>query len=206
MRSWFTVVGAMLVGTTLGCAQAKTETPSPSPRPEGNRAPGGELREGPPPAGRRREPPKPETQDSVRQANLADVFKSIAGRENEPAGKVFKNVQLNKEMPAKAFLTMMDEQYGRGLGNVCSGCHANTNVGGVIIIDYASDQPKNKIIARKMEAMQQSINKALKKNTDLDEDYPKSSCVMCHRGTSHMPNAMKQPKNTDPLPPTRQRG
>ena len=142
----------------------------------------------------------------MRRVFLAELMKTVAGRENEPAGKVFKNVQFNKDMPAKAFLTMMDEQYARGLGNVCTGCHQNTNVAGVIKIDYASDKPKDKNIARKMEAMQQSINKDLKKNGLIDEDYPKTTCVMCHRGTAHMPNTMKQPKNTDPPPATRQKG
>jgi hypothetical protein len=219
MRSWSLAVGIVALSAGLGCAQSKSETPSTAPRPaqrEGARPEGG--REGRPPevaprpAGQpgapRRvpQPPNWEKQDSVRKASIAEILKSVEGRENEPAGQVFKNVKYNRDMPVKQFLTMMDEQYGRGLGNACTGCHANTNVGGVVTVDYASDKPKNKQIARLMEKMQQSINKDLAKNHGLDEDYPKATCVMCHRGTAHMPNTMKQPKNSDPPPPTRQRG
>lgn len=209
-RSWTTSIAVIAVSAVLGCAHAKPEAPVTAARPAAQPAGRGAGAANAPGAGgapqRRREAPKPETQDSIRRANLAEVLRSVAGREDEPAGKVFKSVQLNKDMPVKAFLTMMDEQYGRGLGNVCSNCHANTNVAGVIKIDYASDKPKDKTIARKMEAMQQAINKDLKQNKGLDEDYPKATCVMCHRGTAHMPNTMKPLKNTDPPPQTRIKG
>jgi hypothetical protein len=152
------------------------------------------------------QPPNWERQDSVRKALMAEVLSSVAGRENEPAGKVFKNVQLNKDMPVRQFLIMMDEQYGRSVGASCTGCHVNSNVNGVLKVDYANEQSKKKQISRLMESMTQDINRDLKKNTGLDEDYPKATCVMCHRGTEHMPNTMKQPKNTDPPPPTRQKG
>jgi hypothetical protein len=217
MRSWSIAVGVVVLSAGLGCAQSsQTEKPAPAPGPAQRAAGGGERAEGgqrpgpggPPPGGVRRapQPPNWERQDSVRKALMAEVLSTVAGRENEPAGKVFKNVKLNKNMPVKEFLTMMDEQYGRSVGASCTGCHVNSNVGGVLKVDYANEQSKKKQISRLMESMTQDINRDLKKNTGLDEDYPKATCVMCHRGTEHMPNTMKQPKNTDPPPPTRQKG
>jgi len=141
----------------------------------------------------------------VRRALVAEVLASVKGRENEPAGKVFKNVQLNKEMPVKEFLAMMDEQYGRSIGATCTGCHQSTNVGGVLKVDYADNSPKKKIIARQMERMTQKINGDLSKVKELDQPYVKSTCVMCHRGAEHMPTTMKPLKNNE-MPPTRPRG
>ncbi len=141
--------------------------------------------------------PSPFLQDSIRTATIAEVMKSIAGRENEPAGKVFKNVLLHKDMPAKDFLKKMDEEYGRGVGSVCSNCHVPG--------EWDKDDKKNKTITRDMEKMTRVINEAhLAKQKDLDEDYPKATCVLCHRGTLHPPNTL--PKPTRDTPPAEQRG
>ncbi len=216
MRLWPVAVGALVLSTGLGCSHsAKTESQAPVPAARAAGRGGEPGRQGGPPGGapggpqtvrRAPQPPNWERQDSVRKALMAEVLASVPGRENEPAGKVFKNVKLNKDMPVKQFLTMMDEQYGRSVGASCTGCHVNQNVNGVLKVDYANENSKKKQISRLMESMTQDINRDLKKNTGLDEDYPKATCVMCHRGTEHMPNTMKQPKNTDPPPPTRQRG
>lgn len=211
MRSWSVAVAVVVTSAALGCAHAKTEpaAPAASPvaaRPEpGRGGPPGEGRGGAP-AGPRRapQPPNWERQDSVRRALVAEVLKSVEGRENEPAGKVFKNVQLNKAMPVKEFLAMMNEQYGRSVGASCTGCHANTNVAGVLKVDYASEEPKKKQIARQMERMTQSINKDLSKVKELDQPYIRTTCVVCHRGAEHMPTTMEPLKNTE-SPPTRKK-
>ncbi len=144
----------------------------------------------------RRAPVSPLRQDTVRKEAMAAVMATIAGRENEPAGQVFKNVKLHRQMPAKEFLTMMDEQYGRGLGMTCTNCHMDN--------DYASDERKNKVISRQMERMQRDIDaKYIAKVKELDDPRPKVTCVMCHRGTTHMPNTMDVP--TTP-PVQRKRG
>ena len=231
MRLLF-VRSALGMLAALGCAGTKpASAPTPAARPTANGAgpvaaagreggggrgdaggragqpgPGGP---GGPGGARRGGPPNFERQDSIRVASVEQLLKEIKGRESEPAGKVFKSVQFSKDMPAKAFLTMMNEQYGRGTGNVCTGCHESAIVNGANVVNYASDKPKDKKIARDMERMQQSINKELAKNQaskGIDDDYPKASCVMCHRGTAHMPNTMKSLKNTDPLPQTRVKG
>jgi cytochrome c2 len=137
---------------------------------------------------------------------MAEVLSTVAGRENEPAGKVFKNVKVSKDMPVKEFLTMMDAQYGRSVSASCTGCHANQNVGGVLKVDYADESPKKKQIARQMARMTLSINKELARNKELDQPFVRSTCVMCHRGAEHMPDTMEPLKNTDPPPPQRKRG
>jgi hypothetical protein len=135
--------------------------------------------------------------DTVRQQAIATLMATLKGRENEPAGVVFKNVKLHKDLPVKDFLAMMDEQYGRGLGFTCVNCHMDNG-------DYASDTRKNKVIARQMERMQRDIDaKYINKVKELDDPRPKTTCVMCHRGTPHMPNTMDVP--TAPVP-QRKRG
>ncbi len=138
--------------------------------------------------------PSPFLQDSIRLAAIAGVMKTVAGRENEPAGTVFKNVTLHKDMPVKDFLKKMDEEYGRGVGAVCSSCH--------VVGEWDKDEKKNKVITRQMERMVRSINEDhLAKTEDLDEDYPKATCALCHRGTLHPPVTMPRPdRNTLPAP------
>ena len=151
---------------------------------------------GAPPA-QRRQPVSPMKLDTVRKQAIAELMATLKGRENEPAGVVFKNVKLHKDMPVKDFLTMMDEQYGRGLSFSCTNCHMDNG-------DYASDTRKNKVIARQMERMQRDIDaKYIDKVKELDDPRPKTTCVMCHRGTPHMPNTMDVP--TAPVP-QRKRG
>ena len=104
------------------------------------------------------------------------VLASIAGHENEPAGTVFKNVQLSKEMPAGQFLNMMDSSYGRALGWQCANCHVTT--------DFSSDAKKDKGRAKLMQVMLTDINQQhLPKISP--QDPQKATCMMCHRGTNN---------------------
>ena len=114
-------------------------------------------------------------------------MRTIAGRENEPAANVFKNVKLLNDMPAKEFLRNMDVIYGRGLGMGCGNCH--------VVGQYDGDTRKNKRVARDMQEMTDYINKVRLANIkELDEDYVKVTCVTCHMGSGH-------PKNTMAVPP-----
>lgn len=190
MRSYF---AAALVATTalLACARTQQETAVAAATP---------IAQTPAPAAapaQRRQPVSPMKLDTVRKQAIAELMATLKGRENEPAGVVFKNVKLHKDMPVQEFLTMMDEQYGRGLSFACTNCHMDNG-------DYASDERKNKVIARQMERMQRDIDsKYVAKVKELDDPRPKTTCVMCHRGTAHMPNTMDVP--TAPVP-QRKRG
>ncbi len=201
MRPVATVVIASLTVVAIACARTKPgTTPNPAPAgpsvaaapaagvartPDGPGAPGG------PP--RRRPPPNPMQQDTVRRATVDSILASIAGRENQPAGTVFKNVKLLKNLTAAEFLRTMDTQYGRGLGWTCSNCH--------VVGKWDDDTRKNKRIARQMQAMQDYINGTqLASVKELDAEYDKATCVMCHRGSNEPRGEMAQPTM---LPPAR---
>lgn len=136
---------------------------------------------------RPRRRPDPRVQDSLRRNTVAQLLREIAGREQEPAGRVFRNVRLLKDVPAAELLRIMDEQYGRGLGWTCSNCHVPGR--------WASDEKKNKTLARGMQRLTDRINA-----TDLpampeigDAEFDKVSCVTCHRGQVHPANTMAVP-------------
>jgi len=107
------------------CATAPTTTTNPSPSgparpvtlpaqiPGGQRAP---LTD----SARR-------VRDSVnaarRDSGAAMVLRSIAGRENQPAESVFKNIKILKGIPAGRLVNIMNMGFGRSLGVSCGFCH-----------------------------------------------------------------------------------
>jgi hypothetical protein len=102
----------------------------------------------------------------------------IAGRENEPAGRVFKNIKLEwfKSVPARQLLDIMNGEYSRALGVRCTHCHVEQ--------DFASDDKRPKRAARGMAAMHWTINQTLAKMGNL-ESSPEDrfiNCATCHRG------------------------
>lgn len=106
----------------------------------------------------------------------AAVVATIAGRENEPAEKVFKNIQSLKGMPAERFVRVMNLGYSRALGVACRHCH--------VTWDYSSDEKREKRAAREMMAMNKMINEKLRSLENL-EGKPEAhfvSCSTCHRG------------------------
>jgi hypothetical protein len=118
--------------------------------------------------------------------------KLIAGRENEPAEKVFKNVQVLKGLPAGHFLDAM-EGFSHALGTNCKKCHDTEN--------FASDDKEEKKTARGMVTMTRDINeKYIKTMPGLDQEAH-VGCFTCHHGQSN-PNARpKTPPAEHPGPP-----
>jgi hypothetical protein len=108
----------------------------------------------------------------------ASVLQSIAGRENEPAEKVFRNLQVGtlKGVPAGRFVRIMNAGYSRALGVTCTHCH-NTD-------DFAADVKRPKRAAREMAAMHTAINGQLAKMQNLESsaDQRFINCSTCHRG------------------------
>ena len=102
----------------------------------------------------------------------------IAGRENEPAEKVFKNIQMQwfKSVPAGRFLSIMNGGYARALGVSCTHCHVEK--------DFASDNQRPKRAAREMAVMHRMINDQLAKmqNLELKPEERFINCSTCHRG------------------------
>ena len=192
---------ASLALVTIACSRTKLgSTPAPGPvavAPTATPGEGGLPGAPGVPAGspRRRVPPNPMQQDTLRRAIIDSLLGTIKGRENEPAGTVFKNVKLLKAMPAAEFLRTMNEQYGRGLGWTCSNCHVAGR--------FDDDTKKNKRLARQMQAMTDYINGpqlGLGSMKELDAEFDRATCVMCHRGNNEPKGTMAVPMPI--LPPT----
>jgi len=106
---------------------------------------------------------------------VASLMKQIAGKEDQPAGDVFKNVKIFKAVPAGRLLKVMQLGYASSLGVKCTYCH--------VIDDWASDSVPEKQIARDMNTMAQTINNTLLKNiNNLKGPNPIVNCTTCHRG------------------------
>src|SRR5689334_23312884 len=85
------------------------------------------------------------SQSEVNAKYVKQWSERIAGEENEPAEKVFKNIQYLKNTRAALLLTIMDLGYSQGLGVTCTHCHVET--------DFASDDKRPKRAAREMAVM-----------------------------------------------------
>src|SRR5687767_14614980 len=112
----------------------------------------------------------PQTDTSFDQAAaLAELRKSIAGKEQAPAETVFKNIQLFKGMPAGRVLRIMELGYSRSLGVTCTHCH--------IPGAWEKDDKPTKQVARDMAAMVNAINSQhLKQIKNLKSDTPTVNC------------------------------
>src|SRR6059058_5954246 len=122
---------------------------------------------------------QPPSQVSVQETNDAfvqKIIKQIAGHEQEPAEKVFKNIHILNTVPAGRFLLIMNRGYSHSLGVTCTHCHAEN--------DFASEEKRPKRAAREMAAMHRSINDQITKMQNLAPS-PKPhfiNCGSCHHG------------------------
>ena len=110
-------------------------------------------------------------------AAIAKLREQIKGHEQEPAEKVFKNLQLPvlKAMPAARILGVMEFGYARSLGVNCTHCHVPDK--------WESEDKTQKQTARDMWAMMGKINGELLKNIkNLKDESPIVNCTTCHRG------------------------
>ena len=182
----------------LSCSRGATPaSPAPAPAPAQTRpasttaaAPGGGAG-----AARR---PRP-SRDSVTKARafyVAQVLQSIAGRENEPAERVFKNVQVLKGLTAAQLVHTMDEEYGRALSFSCTNCHRLNAA-----TTWASDTANDKVRARAMQVMVNDINHSYLPKL-YPKDTPKVNCMSCHRGYNEPPVNALLPGPGQPGAPT----
>jgi 3-oxoacyl-ACP reductase-like protein len=169
--------GVLILAITLGCAAAPPPQTSTAASPPAAQTPVPAAPGQPAPAAAARPSgpivnPSQETNDRIMNAVLA----RIAGRENEPAEQVFKNIQSMKGMPAGRLVRVMNMGYSRALGVACAHCHFSQ--------DYSSDEKRQKRAAREMMAMNKMINERLRSLENL-EGKPEEkfvSCTTCHRG------------------------
>ena len=108
-------------------------------------------------------------------AALAELREQIKGREDEPAGKVFKNVQNFSKLPAGRLLAIMEFGYTRALGVDCTHCHTPEK--------WEAETKNTKQIAREMHLMTVKINGEMLPNIkSLGGRRAIINCMTCHRG------------------------
>lgn len=111
-----------------------------------------------------------------RQRAVAAMMTRIAGKEQQPAESVFKNIKMMKGVPAARLLRIMDMGFGRSLGVGCQHCHVPRQ--------WESDDKPTKQIAREMMKMVQQINtQILPSIQNLKGTPPTVNCTTCHRGS-----------------------
>jgi Photosynthetic reaction centre cytochrome C subunit len=159
-RTWImgVVLMAVLSGWTGGISRTQSQQAPPAAMPTASK--------------------EPSTQD-VNDAFVQKIFKQIAGREEEPSEKVFKNMQIDllKKIPASRLLLIMNLGYSKALGVTCRHCHVED--------DFSKDDKRPKRCAREMAVMHFSINQQLAKMQNLEAN-PNGhfiNCSTCHRGT-----------------------
>ncbi len=133
--------------------------------------------------------PTTQTEKPFDQAQaLAKLRESIAGKENEPAEKVFKNIQLLKGIPAGRLLRIMELGYSKSLGVTCTHCHVPG--------EWEKEDKPTKQIARDMAAMMAAINtQHLKQIKNLKSENPVVNCTTCHRGQIKPALNLPEPKS-----------
>ncbi len=124
-------------------------------------------------------PQPPQAAEPVKEM-LADLRGAIAGKENQPAEMVFRNIEVFRGQPAVRVLRIMEMAFAGSLGVTCSHCHDPKA--------WDSDAKTPKQTARKMWIMMGKINQ---------EVLPVKgtvNCYTCHRGQT-------KPALTAPAPP-----
>jgi len=119
-------------------------------------------------------PGVPSSAENPNREELTEVRQMIAGREQEPAEKVFKNVRILGAMPAGRFVNVMDVAFSRSLGVRCTHCHQD---------EWHLDTLPAKGIAREMWTMSFRLNQELLKPLPgLKGRNVAVNCTTCHRG------------------------
>ena len=120
-------------------------------------------------------PALPDTIAAGRDRLAREVRASIAGRENDPAEQVFKNIKSLTGVPAGRLLAIMNVGYGKSLGVGCAHCH--------VVGEWASESKPQKQIAREMAQMAAAINgQFLAGIKNLKGPNAVVNCTTCHRG------------------------
>ena len=104
-----------------------------------------------------------------------EVREKIKGRENAPADSVFENIKMFKGVPASRLVSAMEMGFAPALGAKCTLCHVEDK--------WASEDKKEKQVARDMATMTRTINDSLlARIPHLESDHPSVTCTTCHRG------------------------
>jgi hypothetical protein len=172
MRTTLRDVAALALagGIALSVAGWAADAPAQQPPPQG----------GPGTPGQMMAPP--DTNDPDVKALMA-LRTKIAGKEHMPADSVFENVKAFKGVEAGRLLGAMGG-FTRALGSHCTLCHVS---GG----KWASDDKKEKNMARGMMRFTGMLNDSLHTIANIDEDAH-IGCMTCHRGQPKPSSGMPQ--------------
>jgi hypothetical protein len=107
-------------------------------------------------------------------ALIAEINKSIEGKEELPAEEVFKDIKILNGIPAGRVPMIMKFGFSRSLGVDCRHCHN--------VDDLAGNENPKKQVAREMWAMGKVINERLMEIPNLESKRPVVNCTTCHRG------------------------
>ena len=117
---------------------------------------------------------------------LAELRKSIEGKEDNPAVDVFMNVTQYKGVTAERLLRIMEFGFTKSLGVTCTHCHVPGH--------WDSDDKGAKETARAMSQMVIAINSEYLKNIPtLNGANPSVNCTTCHRGQKRPALEMPEP-------------
>lgn len=126
-----------------------------------------------------------------RDSAAAMILRSIAGRENQPAESVFKNIKILKGVPAGRLVNIMNMGFGRSLGVGCGYCHVPGK--------WDLDDKEEKNTARLMFAMVGTINREYMAKVPNERGSPPVvNCFTCHRGNAHPPGPPGPPPGNRP--------
>jgi hypothetical protein len=189
-----------IVILAYACATAPTTTTTnPSPTTNAQPVAQGQMPGGPGGPGGMRVPltdSARKVRDSInavrRDSTAAEVLRSIAGRENQPAESVFKNIKILKGFPAGRLVNIMNMGFGRSLGVSCVFCH--------VLGKWDLDDKEEKNTARLMFAMVQTIDRDYIAKVPTPNNRPPQqvNCFTCHRGNMRPPQQEGGPPGNRP--------
>jgi hypothetical protein len=117
--------------------------------------------------------PAPGTaQTPSKQPSIQAIEGAIAGREQQPAEQVFKNIRVFKGMPAVRVLRIMEQAFVPNLGVQCTYCHVED--------DWGSDAKAAKEITRAMWALRARVQDDVRTATGNAQAVV--TCYTCHKG------------------------
>jgi photosynthetic reaction center cytochrome c subunit len=158
------LLAGLAAAPALSVPQSKPQT-SPAPAPAATPAPASAATPAPAPAHA--------AGSFDQQRALAALQKEIAGKEDQPAEKVFMNIENFKGVPAGRLLRAM-EAFTHALGVDCAYCHDPGH--------WESDDKEEKVAARGMMRMSGDINEKYLKGMPGLDAKARVSCTTCHRG------------------------
>lgn len=121
--------------------------------------------------------------EAAKQYFADKVSENIKGKEEISADSVFSDIQIMKGVPAGRIVNIMNKGFSRALGVGCDHCH-NTN-------DWASNEKKEKLIAREMMKMSGQIRSMIKDIKEIESKEATINCTTCHRGEIVPSNSLK---------------